>query len=478
METLSVAEILGWTKGRLLQGNPKTVISSISLDSRKLKKNSFFIAIRGEKYDGHNFLKEAFERGAKGAIIDSKFTPTYFLPPLLRFAKQNGGGGLRRGGKKILIQVADTRKALGDIAAGYRKRFKIPLIAITGSDGKTTTKELAAHLLSSRFRLVKNPGNFNNEIGLSLTLFKLKKGIEVALVEMGMNKPGEIKRLSEIAMPTLGVITNVGQAHQGFFKDKQGIARAKAELLGSLSKGTAILNKDNQFFPFLKKRAKGKVITFGIKKKSDFQAREISSVSQGIKFKVNNLKLKLPLFGYFNVYNILAAIAVAKEFKISNQEIKKVLRNFKPLPHHFQLIKLRKFCLIDDTYNGNPLAFREAIEELARMKTEGRRVVIASEMKELGKFSRKEHYLVGKFIAQSKIDFLVTIGKLAKEIGKGASQAGFRKENILHCQSNEEVVKSKKIFLPGDLILVKGSHACHLEGVVEKLKNQERLTSI
>ncbi len=470
MEPLRVSEILKFCKGVLIQGNPTTTISSISLDSRKLKKNTLFIAIRGERYDGHDFLKEALEKGAKGVVVNSSYTPTYFLPPR--------GGGKRRGGKKSIIQVADTRKALGDIAKGYRRRFKIPLIAITGSDGKTTTKELSAALLSSRFHLIKSPGNFNNEIGVSLTLFKLKKKNDLAIVELGMNKPGEIKRLSEIAKPAMGVITNIGDAHQGFFKSKYGIAQSKAELFESLGKAPVILNRDSPYFSFLREKAKGRVISFGIKKKSDFQAKDVVVLASGIEFKVNNLPIRLPLLGYFNVYNVLVAIALAKEFGISDQRIKKALQNFKPLPHHFQLIKLKKFQVIDDTYNANPFAFKKAIEQLRIMKTKGRRVIIAGEMKELGDYSKKAHYSLGRFIAQSKVDLLVTIGELTKEIGKGASQAGFRKENIFHCESNEEVVKSKELFLPDDLILVKGSRAAHLEEVVEKLKNQEHLTSI
>ena len=462
MESLRISEIVKFCDGVLLQGNPATTISSISLDSRKIKKNGLFIAIKGERYDGHNFLKEALKKRAKGAIVSLSYTPTHLSPR---------EGGFRRGGKKSIIQVADTRKALGDIAQGYREMFKIPLIAITGSDGKTTAKELSALLLSSRFHLVKNPGNFNNEIGLPLTIFRLSRRDNLAIVELGMNRPGEIRRLAEIAKPTIGVITNVGEAHQGFFKTKYGIARAKAELFESLDKSPVLLNRDSDHFSFLKRKAKGKVITFGIKKKSDFQAKDVITSSSGIEFRVNNLKIRSCLLGYFNVYNVLVAIALAKEFGISNQKIKKALQDFKPLAHHFQLIKLRKFQLIDDTYNSNPFAFRKAIEELVRMKTKGRRVVIAGEMKELGEFSKEAHYLIGKFIAKSKIDFLVTVGKLAKEMGKGALQNGFRKENILHCQSNEKVLKSKKIFLPGDFILIKASRAVHLEEVVEKLKN-------
>ena len=453
MESLRVAEILEFCNGHLIQGNPRDKISSISLNSRNLKKDALFIAIKGEKYDGHNFLKEALKRGAKGAVVSQKFKIQD-----LKF--------------KILVQVADTRKALGDIAQGYRQKFKIPLLAITGSDGKTTTKELAAGILSSRFYLVKNSGNFNNEIGLPLTLLKLTKRTNLAIVELGMNRPGEIKRLCAIAKPTIGLITNIGQAHQGFFKNRYEIARAKAELLAGLGKSPLILNRDSDYFSFLKRRAKGRVITFGIKKKSDFQAEDIILSSSGIEFRIGNLKVRTPLQGYFNVYNILAAIALAKEFKIPNQEIKSVLRKFKTLPHHFQLVKAKKLRIIDDTYNSNPFAFRKAIAELKRIKTKGRKVVIAGEMKELGKFSAEEHYHIGKFIACSGIDFLVTVGKLAQEIGKGALQNGLKKENFLHCQNNEEVVKFKHLLLSGDLVLIKGSHSCHLEEIVEKLKRQ------
>ena len=451
MEALTVAEILKFCDGHLVRGNPQDRISSVSLDSRNLKRNALFIAIKGERYNGHNFLKEALKKGAKGAIISSKFK-------------------VQNSKFKILIHVADTRKALGDIAQGYREKFKIPVIAITGSDGKTTAKELAARILSSRFRLVKNSGNFNNEIGLPLTLFKLTKRTNLAIVELGMNRQGEIKRLSEIAEPTIGVITNIGESHQGFFKNRYGIARAKAELFDSLKK--VFLNRDSDYFSFLKRKAKGRVITFGIKEKSDFQAKDIVLSSSGIEFRVGNLRIKVPLLGYFNVYNVLVAIALAKEFEIPNQEIKKKLQNFRPLSHHFQAIKLKKFQIIDDTYNSNPLAFRKAIEQLKMMKTKGRKVLIAGEMKELGKFSKKAHYSIGKFIAKSKIDFLVTIGKTAKEIGQGAKEGGFRKENFLHCQSNEEVVKFKRVFLEDDLILIKGSRAAHLEEVVKEMKRQ------
>ncbi len=491
MESLTVAEILKFCNGHLILGDPKGRISSISLDSRNLKKNALFIAIKGERYDGHNFLKEALKNGAKGAVVNSNYESTKLLRAIAKQSDEvvarhevpwqsQRSEGLPHSlcslamtsNFRILIQVTDTRKALGDIAQGYREKFRIPLIAITGSDGKTTTKELTVNILSSRFHLVKNSGNFNNEIGLPLTIFKLTKRTEVAIVELGMNRQGEIKRLSEIAEPTIGVITNIGESHQGFFKNRYGIARSKAELLAGLGKSTVILNRDSDYFSFLKRRAKGRVITFGIKKKSDFQAEDIVLSSSGIEFRVGNLRLKVPLLGYFNVYNVLVAIALAKEFKIPNQEIKKKLQNFRPLLHHFQLVVSKKFRIIDDTYNSNPFAFRKAIEQLKIMKTKGRKVIIAGEMKELGKFSKKAHYSIGEFIAKSKIDFLVTIGKTAKEIGRGAKEGGFRKENFLHCQSNEEVVKSKNLLLPDDLILIKGSRAVHLEEVVKEMKRQ------
>ncbi len=288
---LKIAEILKVTGERTLLPGCKnftldTNISGISTDSRKLKKGELFVALKGDRFNGNDFISDALKKGAIGAIVSDKKSKV-----------KSQKSKVSDFNNKIVIQVPDTLKTLGDIAKYYRRKFKIPLIAITGSCGKTTTKEITSSILSSKFKVLKSLHNYNNLIGLPLTLFKLTPEEEVAVVEMGMSHPGEIKRLSEIAQPTIAVIINVGKAHIGFFNSLEDIAKAKAELFqASIKPEISILNRDDEFFSYFVSRTKGETITFGTNIESDFRAEKITFDSLGrASFYLNGKrKIKLP----------------------------------------------------------------------------------------------------------------------------------------------------------------------------------------
>ena len=446
MEGVRVKDLVRWTKGRLSSGTKEEEISSISIDSRTLKKGDFFVPLKGESFDGHNFIDEALKKGAKGFLTESQIpNPKSQIPK-----------------EKVIIVVKDTRKALGDIALGYRKLFSIPLIAISGSAGKTMTREMTASLLSTNFSVLKSPRNFNNDIGLPLTLFQIKKGKEVVIVEIGVSKKGEMKRLCEIASPNFGLITAIYPAHLGFFKSQKELASEKGKLLNYLDKG-AFLNQDSRYFSILSQRCPVKFRTFGVKRRADFFATQITISEKGIKFLLNDkLPIFLPVPASFLVYNVLGAIAIAKEFGIADKKIQKTLSSFSPLSQRFSLSSFNGIRIVDDTYNANPISFRMAVKELKRFSAK-RRIVVAGEMRELGRFKRRAHYNLGRFLSKNS-DLIFIIGEGAREIYEGAKDEGLS-HTFFYKEKEEAGKRLKRMIRKGDLILIKGSRAAKLEEI-------------
>ncbi len=446
MERVKIKDIVKWTKGNLRSGEREEKISSISIDSRTLKKGDFFIPLKGENFDGHNFIDEALRKGARGFLMET----------------QNSKLKTQNFKDKVVIQVENTRRALGDIALCYRKLFSIPLIAITGSAGKTMTKEMVSSLLSRKFSVLKSPGNFNNDIGLPLTLIQIDKKKEILILEMGISRKGEMERLCEIASPNFGLITAIYPAHLGFFKSQKEIALEKGKLLNCLNK-EAFLNQDSRYFSTFSQRCPVKFRTFGIRKRADFFGTRITHGEKGIKFLLNDkLPIFLPVHASFLVYNALGAIAIAKEFGILDKEIQKTLSSFSPISHRFSLYSFDGVKVIDDTYNANPASFRMAVKELKRIPSK-RRIVVSAEMKELGRFKEEMHYKLGKFLSKNS-DILFVIGEGAREIYKGAKDGGLS-HNFFYKEKREAAERLKKIIREGDLILIKGSRANKLEEI-------------
>jgi UDP-N-acetylmuramoyl-tripeptide--D-alanyl-D-alanine ligase len=476
MEKITVKELLNWTGGVLKQGRSDFVIRSVSIDTRTLKRGDFFIPIAGDNFDGHNFIAAAAAQGASGSLFapGKCFHPHRTSPIKGEVFPSPGGRGEGRG-KFILISVPDTKKALLAIAENYRRKFKIPVIAVTGSSGKTTTKELIAHILSASCRVMANAGNFNNEIGLPLSILKLSAADQAAVLEMGMNHPGEIANLSRAASPDFGLITNIGSAHLGFLRSKSRIAAAKAELLPYLKRGCAVLPAGDRFFSFLSSFPVRERVTFGLKKEADYFPKNIRFTAEGTHFLLCRKEGKprplfVPIFGLFNLKNVLAAAALTLRFGVSEEVLTEQLSKFKPAKHRFQVLKKSGAYIVDDTYNANPASFREALVTFRRLAGNNRRIIVAGSMAELGRFSRRSHFSLGRFLARANPDCLILVGPEKETVREGARSFGFSESRILRAKDNQVAgAFLQKNLQPGDFVFFKGSRFLKLEEIAEHL---------
>ncbi len=470
----TLKEVLKATAGKLISGKKDLSFKGISTDSRTIKKGSLFIPLIGKNYDGHNFIQEAFKRGAVGTLTsksqipNSKFQTNYKLQ-ITNYKKD-----------KVIIKVKDTLNALHNIASSHRKKFKIPIIGVTGSSGKTTTKEMVASVLSQEFKTLKTDENYNNEIGVPLTLLKLDKTYKAGVFEMAMQKLGEIDELARIVLPNIAVITNIGEAHMEHLKSKDNIAKVKSEILNYLKREDfAILPADDKYFGWLKRKAKpAKVISFGIKNVADIRATNVRTGNLRIKFSVPSIgRITLPIPGIHNVHNALAAIAVAKIFKLKNSSIIRGLKKFKPSSKRMEItVRSDGIRIINDTYNANPSSIKAALEVLANQGpvvnlTPPRKIAVLGDMLELGHIAISAHKEIGKYVAKSGIEILITVGKLSKYISKEALKHGLR--DVLHYSSKINVIKNLRKFLrPNDVVLFKGSRGMKMEEIVDSIRKQ------
>lgn len=453
MEKLTVEEILTATRGKLITGHPTTEISNICIDSRTLQPKDLFIAIKGKNFDGHQFIPEALAKGAIGVVASNS---------KVKIANS------------ILIQVKDTIEALGNLARYYREKFSPLVIGVTGSNGKTTTKEMIAALLSRRMKVVKAKVSYNNEIGVPLTIFTLDSQTQVLIVEMEMNILGGIRNLAKIAKPQIGVVTNIGDTHLEFLHSRENVMKEKSELVESLTpNGTAILNGDDELvmaigsnFPKIRK------LTFGLHKPAFVYANKITDLAtQGTHFLLNGkYRVRLPVLGEHNIYNALAAAATAHVAGLAWAEIVFGLENFKPPPMRLEIIKIKDLTILNDTYNANPQSMRAALETLKKIKTEGRKIAVLGDMLELGEQSQTFHTELGKEAAKIA-DIIIAVGKASQAIIDGAKTRDCFKDNRFVCVNNEiALTKLIDIAQPKDTILIKGSRAMHLEEIVQGIK--------
>lgn len=454
----TVKDILISTKGKLLSGKEKDMLTGLSTDTRRLKAGELFLAIKGERFDGHNFILDAVSKGAGGVLIqEGCITNSNFkLPPDVSF-----------------VSVENSIEALGNIANFHRRRFNIPLIGITGSNGKTTTKEMAALILSKKFNILKNFGTENNHIGVPLTLMRLGVEHKIVVLEMGTNHLGEIRRLSEIARPRIALITNIGPSHLEYLKDTNTVLEAKSEIMEHMDKDSKlILNGDDKLLSGLK--TDFKVVKFGLSKKFDFYAEKVNLEPDGINFKLNGKwDISLNLVGRHNIYNALGAIATTWDFGVSIDEIREALREFRVPNMRMEVKRIGNIKIINDSYNSNPLSMRQAIEALRDITSEGRKILVAGDMLQLGNLSGRFHHLVGRQAAESGIDLLVAVGKLAEHVAKGAQEAGMSEKNIKLYNVTEEARGTvASLIKEGDTILVKGSRAMKMEQIVEVLESE------
>jgi UDP-N-acetylmuramoyl-tripeptide--D-alanyl-D-alanine ligase len=462
MLSISLNELLKVTGGKLwndAKGN-QIMATGVSIDSRTIQKGNLFVAIPGERFDGHQFVSDAAKKGA-GVVIVSKAKMDQVKPEEFKTTS--------------MVVVEDTKKALREIASWHRRKFDISAVAVTGTNGKTTTKEMIADVLAPKYKVLKSIKSYNNLIGVPLTLFELNADTQVLVLELGMSQPEEIGILTETTKPNIGVITNIGPAHLESMESLEKIAQAKFELLDHMpSLHTAVLNADDEFLAKRIKERKEKTISFSIQNKADFQATGLVPSDEGyIGFKVNGkFPINLKLLGEHNVYNALAAFAVGSLLGVDEIKIKESLERYTPSELRMELVQIGNLRIINDTYNANPISMIKALQTLSQMKSQGRKIAVLGDMLELGEKTQDYHFEIGKLVAESGIDLLLTVGKLSFVIGQGAKEQGMNVERILAFDTNEKtsayLIENLKA---GDLVLIKGSRKMKLEEVVLSLKS-------
>ena len=442
---LTVKKILEITKGQLITGDENLEIESYSKDTRTIKKNDCYIGIIGETFDGNLFWEDAKEKGACACLLDSF------------------EGKIEEKDPFTIILVSDTIAAIQALAHYVRIESHTKVVAITGSAGKTSTKDMIASVLEEKYKILKTPGNLNGQIGLPLNILAYKDE-PVWVLEMGMNDFGQLKELSSIASPDVAVITNIGTAHIGILGSRENILKAKLEILeGMNDKGVLVLNGDNDLLKTVKTGLKQ--LSFGLESGNDIVATDIKMVGEKTICKIENNEIEIPVMGEVFVYNALAAYAVGKLFSLTPEEIKNGIASFQMSNNRMNTIKTAKFTIINDTYNANPDSVKSAIKTLGTFKN--RKVAILGDMLELGENEIKYHQEIGEF-CNEKIDVLITIGVLSKNMFDK-----FTKEKYFFKTNEEAETKLKDILKQDDVILVKASHSMKLDTIVNFLKENQ-----
>ena len=456
MEYLTIKELILASEGQLVSKcNEETIVSNIVIDSRKAGKDSAFVAIVGENLDGHNFINLAINQGCKTII-------------------KNKNNNVDIENKEVnVIEVSDTEIALGDIAKFYKNKFKIPFIAVTGSVGKTTTRDMVYSTISAKYNSLKNVGNLNNQFGVPLTLFNLNKEHECAVIEMGMSGFNEIKYLANIVNPQIGIISNIGYSHVEHLGSRDGIFKAKMEIATNFDENSLlIVNGDDDCLKTLKtKDLVYKLRTFGFDKDNDIYCESYEMDEESINFVavINGKKEEffIPTVGKHNIYNAMAAILVGLNINMTIEEIKDGLKNFQCTKNRLDIIKKDKLTIIDSVYNASIDSMSAALNILGRY--ENRRVAILGDMFEMGEFAEFGHRQVGK-AALGNIDIMIAIGKDSEFIVKELKENNMNENNLYHFETKEEAIENlDNIIKDDDVILVKASRGMNLEKVVEYL---------
>ena len=456
MAELRLDRIAETTGGTILQGSPGLTFRDYNIDSRQTAPGELFFAIAARR-DGHDFVADAAARGAAGAVV-TRAVPS--IPP--GFA---------------LLRVPDTLKALHTLARNVLDNQKTNVIGITGSIGKTTTKEFTAALLSRKFQVLKSEGNFNNHLGLALTLLRLEPRHEAAVLEMGMSAPGEIRTLAGIAPPNVAVITNVSPVHLEHLKTMEAIAKAKREILeGMKAEGTAVLNGDDPFVEKIAQTWSGRKIYFGLSRGCEIRVENLQRLGfEGFRFDLiygsGRRRIKFPFLSDTYIYNLLAAVGAGRSLSLTLDEIERGIQDLKPYAKRGHLLRLaKKIVVIDDSYNSNPRALEAALRNYAALPAR-RRVAVLGDMLELGESSAKFHEDAGFQASRFGWALLLTVGPLSRRMAGGARLAGLGMDGIhAFATSEEAAVQIPPLLREGDLVLVKGSRGIQTEKIVEALK--------
>lgn len=454
MEKLSIKEIIEATGGTLLWGNDDEIIESVTTDSRRDGRNMLFVPLEGDTFDGHEFIRAAFDMGAV-ASLTHKDTEAVC--------------------DHTLIRVADTKKALGDIARFYLNKYRVPVLAVTGSVGKTTTKDMVAAALGADYNVLKTQGNFNNDIGLPLTVFNLERENNMAVLEMGMNHFGEIAYLASIAHPDKAVITNVGMSHIENLGSREGILKAKLEITDFFDAGnTLFINGDDDMLRTVC-RDSFKLVKFAIDNKdADYRAENIKKSALSIEFDAvydgGRAHIRVELPGIHNIYNALAAFAVCKSYGMADGDIARGIASFKPSAMRMDITDTEKLTIINDCYNASPASVEAAIDVLCTAEAQ-RRVAILGDILEMGAFAPEAHEELGAKAVKMGVDLLITVGQNAKYMNIGAEKQGMSQADSLHFDSNKQLIAALGGLLEqGDAVLVKASRGMKLEQVADALK--------
>ena len=452
---MQIKDILGISNARLLVGNKEDALGHVCKDTRAMLPGDTYIAFRGEKFDGNDFYEQAFLGGAKTCILSH-------LDDMEEVS--------RKYADKNIILVDDTVDFIMKAASKKRDLIHVPLIAVTGSVGKTSTKNLIASVLEKKYTVLKTQGNLPTTIGLSLTLLNYQEE-DVIVLEMGMNTFGEIRTLTHIAKPTIAVITNIGTSHIGNLGSRENILKAKLEILEGLS-GPILVNNDNDLLhDWVLNEEYSPVITFGIEEESDYQAKDILYSTHGSRFMIGDEEYQIPVYGSAFIYNALVSLAIGMMLGVEKTDIKEALKSIPSEAHRMNVIQKKDITIIDDTYNANYDSVAFALEVLSSFS--GRKIAVLGDILEMGDFSEEIHRKIGKLVVERKINYLITVGNDAWYINEEAMANGFDKEKSFHFNTNAEAITLlNNLLQKDDYVLVKASHSMNFIEIVEGMINE------
>lgn len=454
-KNITVNKIVEICNGKLLSGDENIQVKTYSKDTRTLNKGDMYLGIKGEKINGNDYIEQAFINGAIGCITDENVSEKI----INKYKKE-----------KVIIKVKNTIKAIQELAKYKRSLYNIPVIAVTGSVGKTSTKDIIANVLGQKYKVLKTEGNMNNHIGLPMTLLKLKDHTAV-VVEMGMNHFGEISLLTNIAKPTGCVITNIGTSHIGNLGSRENILKAKLEILEGLDKnGFVLINNDNDLLhEWAKKEKRYKIYTYGLENNSTYMAKKITILENSSEFEINGIKGNVPIGGIHFVYNSVCAFAIGDILNVEKEKIIKGISEFKLTAKRMDIeIIKNKIKVINDSYNASYDSMKAALEVVNNTSAQ-RKIAILGDMLELGEYAKELHEKVGEEVVKNKIDILITIGDNAKNIANKAKE--LKMENVYMFDGIEEAIEYiKKTIKCGDLILLKASNSMNFSKILNEIK--------
>ena len=461
MKDITIKDILISTEGILITGNENLICKEFSKDTRTIKEGDIYIGIKGENFDGNIFWEKALDNGAMGVIVQD-----------IEFDKKD----IERYQNKVIIKVKDTLQALYKLASYKRDIYDVPVIAITGSVGKTSTKDLVANVVAQKYKVCKTIGNNNNNIGMPFTILNAPNDAEAFVLEMGMNHFGEIHLLSKIAKPNICIITNIGTSHIGNLGSRENILKAKLEILDGAKNPYMVINNDNDLLhKWYQENNNMNVKTYGINEKSDMQAKDIQLYENNseYKIKINNKeeKIRVPVGGEHFVLNSLCAIAVGELLNIENEDIKKGIETFSLTKNRMEVIELKdKIKIINDAYNSSVESVKASLAYMNNLKS-NRRIAVLGDILETGEFAEKLHRKIGEVVCENNVDILICSGKNAKYIIESARENGFDETNMYYFEDKEEIVDLiKQIIQTEDVVLFKASNGMRFFDIVEKLK--------